>query len=121
MYKKIINSLESYCFRFINYTDEEKEDLRMFLVFLANATYGTFKDVPVYNRISPNDYLDYVMSLSGIISYTISNSHVDIFSSIELVPSVTELGLCYSYNGYIAPYNDYKYISIKSVFPSVGE
>lgn len=75
---------------------------------LANATYGTFNNVPMYDRISPNEYLHYIMSLSGNITYTISNSHVEIFSSIELVPSVTELGLCYSYNGYVAPYNDYK-------------
>lgn len=97
-----------YLFSFTNYTEEEKEDLRTFLVQLANATYGTFNEVPAYDRISPNEYLHYVMSLSGAISYTISNSHVEIFSSIELVPSVTELGLCYSYNGYVAPYNDYK-------------
>ncbi|XP_029342234.1 pickpocket protein 11-like [Acyrthosiphon pisum] len=94
---------------FTNYTEEEKEDLRTFLVQLANATYGTFNEVPAYDRISPNEYLHYIMSLNGDISYTISNSHVEIFSSIELVPSVTELGLCYSYNGYVAPYNDYKY------------
>lgn len=75
---------------------------------LANATYGTFNEVPAYDRISPDEYLHYIMSLSGAITYAISNSHVDIFSSIELVPSVTELGLCYSYNGYVAPYNDYK-------------
>ncbi|XP_022164487.1 uncharacterized protein LOC111029676 [Myzus persicae] len=107
--------------KFTNYTDEEKEDFRTFLVQLANATYGTFKEVPSYNRISPNEYLNYVISLSGSVSYTIKNSHVDIFSSIELVPSVTELGLCYSYNGYVAPYNGYKYWINRNIseFPKI--
>ncbi|CAH1713474.1 unnamed protein product [Aphis gossypii] len=107
--------------KFSNYTDEEKEELRTFLVLLANATYGTFKEVPEYNRISPNEYLDYIMSLSANVSYTISNSHVDIFSSIESVPSVTELGLCYSFNGYIAPYNNYKYWKNRNIseFPKI--
>ncbi|KAE9544872.1 hypothetical protein AGLY_000415 [Aphis glycines] len=109
--------------KFSNYTNEEKEELRTFLVLLANATYGTFKEVPVYNRISPNDYLDYVMSLSGSVSYTISNSHVDIFSSIELVPSVTELGLCYSYNGYWKNHNisEFPKIEVMSGTPLDGD
>ncbi|XP_025203335.1 pickpocket protein 11-like [Melanaphis sacchari] len=107
--------------KFSNYTDEEKEELWTFLMLLANATYGTFNEVPVYNRISPNDYLNYVLLLSSKLSYTIGNSHVDIFSSNELVPSVTELGLCYSYNGYIAPYNDYKYWIKRNIseFPKI--
>lgn len=79
-------------------------------MLLANATYGTFKDVPMNNLIPPEDYLKYVMLLHGVISYTISNSNIEIFSMFDLVPTITELGLCYSYNGEIAPYNDYKFV-----------
>lgn len=75
---------------------------------MANATYGTFKYVPLDNKILPNDYLKYIMSLQGDISYVISNSHEETSAQLELVPTITELGLCYSYNGEIAPYNSYK-------------
>lgn len=99
------------CRRFPNYSDLEKEDLLTFLMLLANATYGTFKDVPVNNRIPPEKYLDYIMSVQSVISYIISNSNVELFSAVNLVPTITELGLCYSYNGEIAPYNDYKLVA----------
>lgn len=85
--------------------------MRAFFESLGNATYGTFKDVLMDNKISPNDYLYFVKFLHDNITYIISNSHVDIFSTKELVPTIAELGICYTYNGEIAPYNDYEWES----------
>lgn len=107
----IIIIIQQYFYsRFPEYNITEKDDLRKFITALANATYGTFKDVPMDNRIQPKDYLDYVMLLNCSISYIISTSHVEIFSSSDLLPTITELGLCYTYNGEIAPYNQYQLV-----------
>lgn len=78
--------------------------------FLSNASYETFKDVPEDNRIQPTEYLKYVKLLQTNISYIISNSHVNIFPSFNLLQTITELGVCYSYNGEITPYNDYELV-----------
>lgn len=100
------------CFRFPNYSDEDKEDLRNFLFKLANATYGTFKDVPPNNhQILPSEYLYYVNFLKGDVSYIVSNSHAEIVASMDMVSTITELGMCLTYNGEIAPYNDYKLVA----------
>lgn len=99
-------------FRFPNYSDEEKEDLRNFLFKLANATYGTFKDLPSNNhQILPSEYLYYVHFLKDDVSYIISNSHAEIVASMDMVPTITELGMCLTYNGEIAPYNSYKLVA----------
>lgn len=100
------------CFRFPYYTYEEREDLRNFLFKLANATYGTFKDVPPNNHeILPSEYLYYVHLLKGDVSYIVSNSHAEIVASMDMVPTITELGMCLTYNGEIAPYNNYKLVA----------
>lgn len=74
---------------------------------LTNARYDTFKDIPEDNRIQPTDYLKYVKLLQNNITYIMSNSHMDIFPLYLLDPTITELGICYSYNGEITVYNDY--------------
>lgn len=98
--------------RFSNYTDDEKESLRAFMNLLINASYDTFKDITEDNRIKPEDYLYYVKLLHTNISYTISNSHVHMFPLFNLEQTITELGICYSYNGEITPYNDYSLVII---------
>lgn len=103
------NNLSKYS-SFSKYSNEEKKELWNFFLLLANATYGTFKDVPLDNRIPPQDYLKYVNLLRGNTTYIISNSHVEIFSSFDLLPTITELGFCLSYNGEIGRYNDYKLV-----------
>lgn len=95
--------------RYATYSDEEIMELKNFLFSLANATYGTFRNVSLDSHgILPTEYLHKVHFLKSDISYTVSNSHVDIASSFDMVPTITELGMCYTYNGEIASYNDYK-------------
>lgn len=96
---------------FSKYTDAEKQKLRTFFISLANATYGTFKDVPMDSHILPKDYLKYIMSLHGNISYAISASYDESSGFLEFVPTITELGFCYTCNGEIAPYNNYKLVT----------
>lgn len=61
--------------------------------------------------VLPEDYLKYVMTLKSDISYIISTSYEETPAQLELVPTITELGLCYTYNGEIAPYNSYKLVT----------
>lgn len=98
-------------FSFTRYSDTEKKNLRTFFILLANATYGTFKNVPMDTKISPKDYLKYIISLQIDISYIINTSTEEMFTQSELVPTITELGLCFAYNGEIAPYNNYKLVT----------
>ncbi|VVC28454.1 Hypothetical protein CINCED_3A005017 [Cinara cedri] len=116
-FEKLMNSS-----KFINFNEDDRESFRNFMNLLSNASYETFKDVPEDNRIQPEDYLDYVKLLSTNISYIISNSHVNMFPSFSLLQTITELGICYSYNGEITPYNDYEYwiTRNKSKIPSKG-
>lgn len=41
----------------------------------------------------------------------VSNSHAEIVASMDMVPTITELGMCLTYNGEIAPYNSYKLVA----------
>jgi hypothetical protein len=104
-----------FALSFSTYSDSEKDDLRAFLVLLANATYGTFNDVFENNQIQPKDYLSVLNSLRSDISYEVSNSHLEIFSPYSLLSTITELGSCYSYNGEIALYNSYEWVNIKKI------
>lgn len=95
-------------YRYATYSDEEKMELKNFLFSLANATYGTFRNVSLDSHGIPStDFLHQVHFLKSDISYIVSNSHVDIASTFNMVPTITELGMCYTYNGEIASYNDY--------------
>lgn len=105
-------------FRYPEYDDTEKRGLRSFLVSLANATYGTFKDVPVDDRISPDKYLDHVNAIRVSLDYTVTDQLGEQFSSVGLTDTTTELGICYSFNGDISPYNNYR--SVSAIAEPVG-
>lgn len=84
------------------------------MISLANATYGTFKDVPaVQDGIPPDDYLKYVMSLRGEVTYSVVSNSEEIVYSTDLV---TELGSCFSYNSEIAPYSKYKSVEEYNIY-----
>lgn len=104
-----------FALSFSTYSDSEKDNLRAFLRLLANATYGTFSNVFEDSRIQPKDYLNVLNSLRTDISYAISNSHLEIFFPYSLIPTITELGSCYSYNGEIASYNSYEWVNIRKI------
>lgn len=99
--------------RFPKYADAN-DDLLTFFNSLANATYGTFTNLPAMNDgiIPSKKYLEYIMLLNKKVTYTISNTNADKFFTFDLTPTITELGLCYSYNSEISPYNEYKLVTI---------
>ncbi|XP_050540284.1 pickpocket protein 11-like [Daktulosphaira vitifoliae] len=103
-------------------SEDEKSELREFLVLLANATYGTFKKLPFYDKIKPYKYLSLVENLQIHIMYTITNSNMEGYALFNLVSTISELGFCHTYNGEIAPYNDYYYWmqNNRTILPTKG-
>lgn len=70
---------------------------------LANATYENFNDIPDYKGIAPEDYMELILNLSAVFkpSLTIGVSGI----ILNIVPTITEMGLCYSVNSEVAIYN----------------
>ncbi|XP_014245168.1 sodium channel protein Nach-like [Cimex lectularius] len=74
---------------------------------LSNATYTNFAKMENYSpAIRPENYLDAVLDAKLQFRYVLSNSNSD---AADLVPTFTELGLCYSYNSQVAIYNNPEY------------
>lgn len=98
----------SVCFRRMRrYGD--KEDIRNFLVHLANATYFTFQYVPEMSTeiVPPSRYMELIFKIRYNLKYVLSNSNMEMFNVTTLDMTITELGICYSYNSHVAAYNSY--------------
>ncbi|XP_050438903.1 pickpocket protein 11-like [Adelges cooleyi] len=107
---------------FPGYSEDEKQEMKAFLEMLANATYGTFDNVPFYTKITPDHYLTIVEKLQIHVLYTITNSNMEGYALFNLVPTISELGFCHTYNGEISQYNDFNYWmqNNRSILPPAG-
>ncbi|XP_052740745.1 sodium channel protein Nach-like [Bicyclus anynana] len=86
---------------------EDKEALRNFIKALANATYDNFDTVPHYDGIKSDDYLDLLLDLSALFKPTLTTSTSGF--DLQIMPTITEMGLCYSINSKVAVYNSPEY------------
>lgn len=78
--------------------------LREFLVALLEASYENFQNIPVYEEIASEYYLDLVLKLAFEFTPSVSNSGIN-GNRYSLVKIITEMGICYSYNSQLAVYN----------------
>ncbi|KAF9414786.1 hypothetical protein HW555_007418 [Spodoptera exigua] len=93
--------------RDINAKEENKTRLENFIISLANASYKNFESIPIYPDISPDKYIQLLVNLSVPFkpSLTIGVSNV----ALSIVPTITEMGLCYAVNSRMAIYNSPEY------------
>ncbi|XP_053603450.1 sodium channel protein Nach-like [Plodia interpunctella] len=87
--------------------EPDKVKLEAFIRALANATYENFDTIPEYDVIDPNDYMGLLLNLSGTFKpiLTIGASGI----SLHIIPTITEMGLCYGVNSKVAIYNSPSY------------
>uniref|UniRef100_A0A2H1VM38 SFRICE_025969 n=1 Tax=Spodoptera frugiperda TaxID=7108 RepID=A0A2H1VM38_SPOFR len=90
-----------------NSKEENKTRLENFIISLANASYRNFESIPIYPDISPDKYIQLLVNLSVLFkpSLTIGVSNV----ALSIVPTITEMGLCYAVNSRMAVYNSPEY------------
>lgn len=77
--------------------------LRDFLIALSQATYGTFDKVPLYDEMPPENYIEVLSELQLFSSNITCPDTRNV--KCELQRSVTEMGICYSFNSQLAVYN----------------
>ncbi|CAH0729111.1 unnamed protein product, partial [Brenthis ino] len=94
------NKLENYV-RLSN--EEDKEQMKVFIKALANATFENFDTMPKYDGIPPEKYLEILLNLSMLFKPTLTIGASGI--NLDIVPTVTEMGVCYAINSKVAVYN----------------
>lgn len=83
--------------------EPDKEKLRNFIKTLANARFKNFDQIPEYDGIKPDDYLELILNLSSLFRPTLTTSTSGF--DLQIIPTVTEMGLCYAVNSKVAIYN----------------
>ncbi|CAK1598371.1 unnamed protein product [Parnassius mnemosyne] len=86
-----------------NSEEPDKVKLEEFLTTLANATFETFESVPDYNGIPASNYMDLILSLSPDFKPSVIIGATGL--TFDIVPTITEMGLCFAMNSKIAVYN----------------
>lgn len=95
-------------FRFKNH--KQMEEIRNFLINLSNATYFTFHRVSEIGTdvVPPSRYMEFLYKIRFNFKYVSSNSNMELFNISTLDMTITELGICYAYNSYVARYNSFE-------------
>ncbi|CAB3237916.1 unnamed protein product [Arctia plantaginis] len=82
---------------------ENKTALQSFIIGLANASYKSFEFVPEYFEVPPEEYVDLLLNLSLEFKPTLTIGVANV--ALNVVPTITEMGLCYAINSRTAIYN----------------
>ncbi|XP_047022424.1 pickpocket protein 28-like isoform X1 [Helicoverpa zea] len=90
-----------------NSNEENKTKLESFILTLANSSYRNFEDIPDYEGVTPDKYIQLLLNLSLPFKPTLTIGVSNVVLSI--VPTITEMGLCYSVNSRTAEYNSPEY------------
>lgn len=86
-----------------------KTALREFLSGLAEAGYDSFDKVTFYDGIEAKDYMEVLMGLQIDFKPQITCPDVKDGMKCELQRTITEMGVCYSFNSQLAVYNSPEY------------
>lgn len=92
---------------------KNKTALRLFLTSLANAGYNNFDKVTFNDEIRVEDYMEVLLALQIDFKPLITCPD-DKDVKCELQNTVTEMGICYSFNSQLAVYNSPEYQRTKS-------
>ncbi|XP_041970499.1 sodium channel protein Nach-like [Aricia agestis] len=91
--------------------ETDKDLLERFLRTLSNATFNNFDQIPEYQGIPPEKYLDVLVALMTKFNPMISIGVTGV--SLQVVTTVTEMGICNAINSNVAVYSSPKYIAAK--------
>lgn len=94
--------------KFLN--EDDAIDFKVFVTKLANISFENFDELPMNKTfdIPSSEYLDLIWSLSWFFHPEISSG---MSIKLYMVDTITELGICYTFNSKIASYNSYNYWS----------
>ncbi|KAF2894805.1 hypothetical protein ILUMI_11368 [Ignelater luminosus] len=94
---------------FVSNSDaKNKTALKNFLISLAGAGYKTFDKVLPYFEIPSEKFMDILLDIQFDFSLSVSNSGVRGYKHL-LEKTITEMGICYTYNSNLAVYNSPDY------------
>ncbi|XP_053678217.1 uncharacterized protein LOC128728576 [Anopheles nili] len=94
--------------RMRGFDEDDAEQFREFIVLLANVSYRTFLDLPMYKTfgIAGYEYMELLHNLSWSFQPQVNSGTARV---LTVQPTVTELGLCLTVNSRIATYGSYEY------------
>lgn len=96
---------ESVLEQYLTYsTAPNKTALKEFLVALVNARYDNLDKIPYYDAIASDEYLPLILDLQHNFKAALVSSDFEV-EHYKLTTSVTEMGICYSFNSQVAVYN----------------
>lgn len=84
-----------------------------FITKLANVTYETIHELPLDQDygIDSNDYLDLIWNLTWQFQPDVSSGTG---VKVYLQDTITEVGLCYSFNSKVSVYGSYRFVLAKA-------
>lgn len=82
--------------------------LREFIKALANASFQSFDSLPRYRAVPADHYMRLILDIAPDFKPDINIGAAGV--SLGLEPTITEMGLCYSFNSKVAIYNSPKYV-----------
>lgn len=86
-----------------NSKEENKTLLENFITQLSTTNYKNFEDIPDYSGIPPEKYLQLLLNLSAPFKPTLTIGVPNV--ALTIIPTITEIGLCYAINSITAEYN----------------
>lgn len=95
-----------FLFRFSKYNFSDNEKAIEFITKLAHVNYTslTSLDLPEFNEIDSKDYIKYIVEFAFVFEPSVSNSGAT-GDQYQLEKTITELGICYSFNSQLARYS----------------
>ncbi|XP_060528333.1 sodium channel protein Nach-like [Cylas formicarius] len=87
----------------------DKMALREFIVSLAEANYSSFNAVPSHDFITPDEFMSVLDRLKFNFKPVVTNSGLTVTKELLLNETITEMGICYSFNSQFASYQSIGY------------
>lgn len=88
---------------FRNSLEPDKEKLEKFIYALSNSTYETFESIPDYAGVRAEDYLGLLLNLTAAFKPSLTIGVTGVI--LNIVPTITEMGICYAVNSRVSVYN----------------
>ncbi|KAL4705824.1 hypothetical protein ACJJTC_017801 [Scirpophaga incertulas] len=87
--------------------ETDKENLEAFIRALSNATYENLDQIPDYTGIPSDQYMELLTNLTAAFKPTLTIGAAGVM--LDIVPTITEMGMCYAINSQVAIYNSPSY------------
>lgn len=92
--------------RYLDFATVDNQTLlREFLIRLAYADYTNFEQIPHYDLIVPDSYMELLLEFQYDFGGVVTASTESENRALNLIKIVSEMGICYSFNSELALYN----------------